>query len=734
MILTNTVQDEAILSNVGQVGEFRIRNSAKAFSILSSGLYSNKIRAIIRELSCNAVDSHIAAGKKDIPFDVHFPTQLEPHFSIRDYGVGLSHDQVTNIYTTYFESTKTNSNDFIGALGLGSKSPFSYTDNFTVTAIKDGRRGIYTAFINNEGVPSIALMSEGPSDESPGVEIQFSVNNREDYSRFKDEARIVYKHFSIRPISNIELRIVETEYLERDIIPNVHHFKSDSYRTDSIAVMGNIAYPIQVPNSNAVLGEGLASLLNCCLEIHFNIGELDFQASREGLSYIPQTIAAIKQKLEALSISLQSYLAIEADKITNLWEKGIFVKNKSGDNLWKEAALRYKRASKDPIFDATNLNICSLITIDVDPEVIERDYNIFIRAFEYEYHSRRTISTLKTRTKYVKDPTSPGAAATKPVSFWEIPILENLVFYKNDTRASSLSRVKSHFRNSPSKKRGMAVFVLETFDKKKPAKFDEFLASIYGPNNVANVSDTAPTVTVAKPANSGPTKVVKLIVKEDRNNKKYQWVDAGQLSSFPKTTHYYLPLVGHTAYTRSGHILDIKNLQNSLNSCNVSNFTNIEVFGIRKSNLKEVKKMKHWVNLEDYLRAELSVFTEDDLIKLMTAGLDKHEVFKYNKNISKLILDPTSSFLKIAEKAKIGSSSKFQGLPWLQGLVNLYGNKTDLNALHDKIVKQFNDDLELVFKKYPMLKCMDRYRMSGFGEEVAGYINMIDQLDQKEGK
>ena len=66
MKLHSAVQNEAILSNVGEVGEFRIRNSAKAFNILSSGLYANKIRAIIRELSCNAVDSHVAAGKSGV--------------------------------------------------------------------------------------------------------------------------------------------------------------------------------------------------------------------------------------------------------------------------------------------------------------------------------------------------------------------------------------------------------------------------------------------------------------------------------------------------------------------------------------------------------------------------------------------------------------------------------------------------------------------------------------------
>ena len=107
---------------------------------------------------------------------------LAPHFAIRDYGTGLSHDQVTNIYTTYFESTKTDSNAFIGALGLGSKSPFSYTDNFTVTAIKDGRKGIYSAFINDMGVPSIAMMAEEQTDEPSGVEVVISVKNSDLYT------------------------------------------------------------------------------------------------------------------------------------------------------------------------------------------------------------------------------------------------------------------------------------------------------------------------------------------------------------------------------------------------------------------------------------------------------------------------------------------------------------------------------------------------------------------------
>ena len=304
MILNNAPQHDAVMSNVAEIGEFRIRNSAKAFNILSSGLYANKIRAIIRELSCNAVDSHTAAGRADVPFDVHLPNTLDPTFRIRDYGTGLSHDQVLNIYTTYFESTKTESNQFIGALGLGSKSPFSYTDNFTVTAIKDGIRGVYSAFINGEGVPSIALMHSESTTEPPGVEVQFAVMDRYDFDKFRAEARDVYTHFRLRPVvsgGEREFEFRDVEYRDRNIVPGVHYL--DGGRA-SRAVMGNIAYPIDVPNSETNLGK-LARLLNCGLEMHFDIGELDFQASREGLTYIPSTINAIKHKL----ISLESQLA-----------------------------------------------------------------------------------------------------------------------------------------------------------------------------------------------------------------------------------------------------------------------------------------------------------------------------------------------------------------------------------------------------------------------------------------
>ena len=110
----SSVARDVETSGLESQSSFTIKASPKAFAILSSGLYSDKIKAIIRELACNALDSHKAA-KQDKPFDIHLPGSWSSEFKIRDYGTGLSKESILKLYTTYFESTKQDSNDYIGA-------------------------------------------------------------------------------------------------------------------------------------------------------------------------------------------------------------------------------------------------------------------------------------------------------------------------------------------------------------------------------------------------------------------------------------------------------------------------------------------------------------------------------------------------------------------------------------------------------------------------------------------
>ena len=59
-----------------QASQFGMKLNSKMYSILTDRLYKNKPGAVIRELSCNAYDSHVMAGKEDVPFEIHMPSWL----------------------------------------------------------------------------------------------------------------------------------------------------------------------------------------------------------------------------------------------------------------------------------------------------------------------------------------------------------------------------------------------------------------------------------------------------------------------------------------------------------------------------------------------------------------------------------------------------------------------------------------------------------------------------------
>ncbi len=53
----HTVDNQVESSGSFKKHTFQIKAGAKAFMVLSSTLYSNKIRAFVREICCNANDS-----------------------------------------------------------------------------------------------------------------------------------------------------------------------------------------------------------------------------------------------------------------------------------------------------------------------------------------------------------------------------------------------------------------------------------------------------------------------------------------------------------------------------------------------------------------------------------------------------------------------------------------------------------------------------------------------------
>lgn len=717
MILSNAPQNEAILSNVGEIGEFRIRNSAKAFSILSSGLYANKIRAVVRELSCNAVDSHVAAGRSDTPFDVHLPNALEPHFSIRDYGTGLSHDQVTQIYTTYFESTKTNSNAFIGALGLGSKSPFSYTDNFTVTAIQNGQKGIYTAFINGEGVPSIALMMTEATDEPAGVEVKFSVNERYDFDKFRQEARIVYKFFALRPVvsGSNGFEFEDAEYESRDIIPGVHAYKG---RSGSVAIMGNIAYPIDVPAADTSLGD-LRGLLNCGLELHFGIGELDFQASREGLSYIPSTIEAIKNKLEALNAALSVVIAAEADVIPNLWDRAVFLYKKKEHRLWTTAVAKYAVDTNLSTYNTKQYS--QMARFDFKVEDLATKYNIVIKQL-HQSRGIKTVNNGKSSTEYADNHAKDANGHYITWQEWHIGVDDASHFVINDLKTGAIERARYHYKETGCNTYQRTIWVLEKADKAKVMDTAAFFAAIQEPPTARRFA--ASTLKQREREKLG--KNVTILSLQKRNSGNYRrsdedmvWRDAGRADTFDtNATFYYVPLSGFTMQSAKGYTSgaelydDVKGLPGL--------FTGT-IYGVRKGDIEEIKKMKNWINFEEHIAATLNgKDTAKILMSLVKSRLDNADILQYNSQVLGLI-DSNSPYTKIVETfAKV---EKFQGNSYnVERLFRRFAPSANLSP--DALLIKYNTEMKAVTSRYPLLNKLNTYRCEA--SDIAEYVNLID--------
>ena len=710
--------NEVILSNVGTTGEFKIRNSAKAFKILSDGLYSNKIRAIIRELSCNAVDSHVGAGKQDVPFEVHLPNILEPWFAVKDFGLGLDGDQVVNIYTTYFESTKTDSNAFIGALGLGSKSPFSYTENFTVTAIKDGIRRIYSAFINESGVPSIAEMSVELTDEGNGVEVKFSVTDRNDYQSFRNEAHNVFTWFERKPtITGVDNFIQkDIEYTEKNIVPGVHTRKyEDHYNRGvaSMALMGNIAYPLNnIPDAPKNIGS-VATLLECGLVLEFGIGDLDFAASREQLSYVPLTLNSIKQKLEDLNANLAKHLAIKADAFTSEWERAFFLQSELRTKLYFSAVKKYVIDTKFPLFgdDYNGVKIFDQTIEDLTNRGLE------IKAFR---SSRGTSQKMSEHSSYVKNSVT---GTTEYVKSWQIPVDKSIVLILNDIKTGCVARARYHFNKEDTSTQVYCISHNSQDPVVRQVEYDKLVAELHNPPKIIKASELRKQERVKPVSRQGILHIRLKSQRRSGHSDSYTWEPYTAVLD-ENETYYYVCLSNHDPIGKDGLPINLFKIKAQMDECGITDISSINIIGVRKNRIKEIQELDNWIWFEEKLKEETAKISDNHIASLVVAEmLDSYYNRVYtNKKVAKLV-GPDSDYAKYVET--YGNVKRVTGnVTQLVSLCGMYGK-----AVHVEVVKKkIEDTKKALYKKYPLLKLMTDKDIEP--ADVAQYITLIDKQEK----
>lgn len=288
-----TAEREMETSGLGETRGFGMETSPVAFEVLSDSLYEDKPWAIVRELSANCQD---AAGDD---WELTLPTRLSLTLVFKDYGTGLKHEDVMHLYTTYFASTKRQDNKSIGGFGLGSKTPFAYTDTFSVESRHNGEKRIYTAFKNEDGEPQISLLHTEESDERSGLTIKIPVKY-EDMGRFYDAARRTLKWYDVKPTMKGE-KIDVPEIGVRLESPNKdwYFYQCETNMNGLHVQMGAVGYKVSWSALES-LDQKLREFAYSPIVIRANIGDCAVAASREGLSYKPITMRFLEDKLRQI--------------------------------------------------------------------------------------------------------------------------------------------------------------------------------------------------------------------------------------------------------------------------------------------------------------------------------------------------------------------------------------------------------------------------------------------------
>lgn len=306
--------------------KFEFTNSPILFNILSDSLYSNKIGSIVRELASNARDAHRAAGKIDVPFKVSISSSSlfyhnQPCFSIKDYGIGLTEEEIMNIYSVYGASNKRDTNEFTGGFGIGSKSPFSYTESFNIISIVNGIKTVYCAFIDKDGFPSITKMGSSATDEGNGLEVFFAIKHS-DISNFRYEIRNQLSAFSPHPdVSDAGIAPWKKEIVLEDHSDWV--LLSDSGATSYYVDIDCVRYSV----STDMIKNAVPLNWGSSVVFKIGVGDVDISASRESLAYTGKTIQFLSEKMNKLADDFNSLIQRTFLSEASRWDACYKVRN-----------------------------------------------------------------------------------------------------------------------------------------------------------------------------------------------------------------------------------------------------------------------------------------------------------------------------------------------------------------------------------------------------------------------
>ena len=414
----NEVSSQNQIPNLAEEQFFSIQDQGMIFDILRNKMYSNPILAICREITCNARDAHREVGKSDVPIQVFLPNSGEPYYKVKDFGPGISPDRMSNIFIKYTASTKRSDNVQTGGFGLGAKTPFSYSDTFTITTNYNGKKYIYNCFIDETKVGKLVLLMEDDTTEVNGTEITIPVSSK-DFKQFIDYTEFSTRHWEVKPIiKGSALNWQDCKpLLEGDgwKITN----STDWSRTVKLIIDG-IEYPLDLVSFRSYSETKIMDICRGNLLLYFGVGELSLSANREQIYLDKPTQNKIAEKFRLIYPQIKDIVEGKMKECSN----------------YREAVTFCKKYLFSAFTDINSFRPIKWQGIDIKTEFF--DIGCTVHTFRKGSYRR-----------YNSDPNKISRSTGRAISFDE-----NTDLYLNDLNVRDLvvKHVKKAFENDPSLK------------------------------------------------------------------------------------------------------------------------------------------------------------------------------------------------------------------------------------------------------------------------------------------
>lgn len=409
--------------------------STKADTILRlmvDQVYSQKELAVLRELSANAYDSHVEAGMQDVPFDVTLPTHENPSLIIRDYGTGLTHTQIKDVYLGVGVSTKKDKNDQIGHMGIGAKVPFAISDSFMTISYVGGKKLTYLNTFLKDSEPSCTLLSEEETNERNGLQIIVPVPQAHLRNvNWNNIAANLFTHFTVHPniqTDNISIYKSHVIPFTRNFIEGISapvtkdatytgYYKS-RFSTLHIRI-GQLVYPVSqmmLTPSIDISGLFLSSLV-----VDVPIDSVTVSASREELSYDAKTVTFLNEFLVETYNRLVDSIIFNIRKQETIYDKMILLSSTTVD-----------------------------YGFDIDKCIFTSSFQESIRKIYFSLSPHQKVYQFGVSTDELFKDLMPGRifnSTWKPMLFTNIPHSTPTIIIYSDGKRCGVNKIKEYVRH-----------------------------------------------------------------------------------------------------------------------------------------------------------------------------------------------------------------------------------------------------------------------------------------------